>query len=293
MRVCVVGATGVVGRSLVPLLLGRGHQVLALVRSVERASSLSEVGAQVERFDLLEVGEARRLFELLSGCSAVVHVATAIPRDFAAPGAWDTNTRLRTEGTRLMLEAALSAGVDVYLQQSITLAYPDGGDRWLDEDTPFDASPERAEVVVPVRVMEAQVRSVDPGRLRWCVLRGGMLVGPGTAQEATVARLLGSEESIPGDGRGFLSLVHVMDFAAAAAYALERAPGGSVFNVVDQPVRQGKYLKRLAQFVGANPPPHRPAEDGDPPSQRCSARRACETLRWRPTHSAWPKAQPG
>jgi hypothetical protein len=61
--------------------------VLALVRSVERASLLSELGAYVERFDLLEVGEARRLFELLSGCSAVVHVATAIPRDFAAPGA--------------------------------------------------------------------------------------------------------------------------------------------------------------------------------------------------------------
>jgi nucleoside-diphosphate-sugar epimerase len=268
MRVCVVGATGVVGRSLVPLLLGRGHQLLALVKSVERDSPLSEVGVQVERFDLLKVGEARRLFGLLSGCSAVVHVATVIPRDFAAPGAWHASTRPRTEGTRLLLEAALSAAVDVYLQQSITLAYPDGGDRWLDEDTPFDASPERAEVVVPVRVMEAQVRSVDPRRLRWCVLRGGMLVGPGTAQEATVTRLLAGEERVPGGGRGFLSLVHVMDFAAAVAYALERAPGGSVFNGVDQLLRQGEYLKRLAQFVGANPPPHRPAEVGDPPSQR-------------------------
>jgi nucleoside-diphosphate-sugar epimerase len=104
-----------------------------------------------------------------------------------------------------------------------------------------------------------------------------MLVGPGTAQEATVTRLLAGEERVPGDGRGFLSLVHVMDFAAAVAYALERAPAGSVFNVVDQPVRQGEYLRRLAQFVGATLPLHRPAEDGDPPSQRCSNRRARET----------------
>jgi nucleoside-diphosphate-sugar epimerase len=144
-------------------------------------------------------------------------------------------------------------------------------------NTPFDAAPEQAEVVVPVSVMEAQVRPVDPRRLHWCVLRGGMLVGPGTAQEATVTRLLAGEERVPGDGRGFLSLVHVMDFAAAVAYALERVPAGSVFNVVDQPVRQGEYLRRLAQFVGATLPLHRPAEDGDAPSQRCSNRRARET----------------
>ena len=73
------------------------------------------------------MGEAGRLSELFSCCSAVVHAATAISRDFAAPGAWDANTRLRTEGTRLLLEASLSAGVDAYLQQSITLAYPEAG----------------------------------------------------------------------------------------------------------------------------------------------------------------------
>jgi nucleoside-diphosphate-sugar epimerase len=293
MRVCVVGATGVVGRALVPLLLGRGHEVLALARSLEKASPLSEAGAEVERFDLLEIGEAGRLSGLLSGCSAVVHAATAIPRDLAAPGAWDANTRLRTEGTRLMLEASLSAGVDVYLQQSITLAYPDGGERWLDEDTPFDTSPERAEVVVPVRVMEAQVRSVDPGRLRWCVLRAGMLVGPGTAQEATIAGLQAGEERVPGDGCGFLSLVHVVDFAAAVADALERAPGGSVFNVVDEPMKQGEYLERLARLVGAAPLPHGPSEETGLPSQRSSYRRAREALGWRPTRGVWPEAEPG
>ncbi len=66
------------------------------------------------------MGEAGRLSELFSCCSAVVHAATAISRDFAAPGAWDANTRL-------LLEASLSAGVDAYLQQSITLAYPEAG----------------------------------------------------------------------------------------------------------------------------------------------------------------------
>jgi nucleoside-diphosphate-sugar epimerase len=118
-----------------------------------------------------------------------------------------------------------------------------------------------------------------------------MLVGPGTAQEATIARLQAGEESIPDDGGGFLSLVHVADFAAAVADALERAPGGSVFNVVDEPMRQGEYLKRLAQLVGAAPPPCKPTEGSDPPSQRSSNCRVREALGWRPTRGVWPEAQ--
>lgn len=288
MLVCVVGASGVVGRSLAPLLSRRGHEVRALVRSLEKSRDLADTGAEVERFDLLEVGEAKRLPRLLSGCEAVVHTATAIPSDSSASGAWDANTRLRTEGTRVLLEAALAAGVEAYVQQSIALAYPDGGERWIDEDTPLDASPERAEVVAPVRVMEAQVRSVDPGRLRWTVLRGGTLVGPGTAQEAVIARLHDSKETVPGDGEAFLSLVHVEDFARAAEAAVRRARPGSTLNVTDEPIRQGEYLDRLAELTGAAPPP-RDRSMSHPPSLRCSNRYAREALGWEPTHGVWPE----
>ncbi len=81
--------------------------------------------------------------------------------------------------------------------------------------------------------------------------------------------------------------------AAAVADALERAPGGSVFNVVDEPVRQGEYLERLARLVGAVPPPRGPAEEAGLPSQRSSNRRAREALGWRPTRGDWPEAEPG
>src|SRR5947209_13336979 len=132
MRVFVVGATGVLGRALVPLLLARGHAVRALARSPERARPLAEAGTDVVPGDLLEPELATRLPGLLAGCQAVIHAATAIPRDAAAPGAWDATTRLRTEGTRRLLDAALATGAGRYLQQSIVMAYPDGGDRWLD-----------------------------------------------------------------------------------------------------------------------------------------------------------------
>src|SRR5947209_11513040 len=95
----------------------------------------------------------------------------------------DATTRLRTEGTRRLLDAALAAGAGRYLQQSIVMAYPDGGDRWLDEGTPLDDSPARAAVCAPVAAMEGMLRDTDPERLGWCILRGGIFVGPGTGQD--------------------------------------------------------------------------------------------------------------
>lgn len=130
MRIFIAGATGVLGRSLVPLLVQQGHTVAALVRSPEKAPV--EAGVELLQGDLLSEETKERLSALMSGCQAVLHIATAIPRDFNAPGAWDANTRLRIEGTRSLLDASLKAGVERYVQQSITLAYEDGGDRWLD-----------------------------------------------------------------------------------------------------------------------------------------------------------------
>src|SRR5690348_10215764 len=124
MKVFIAGATGVLGRSLIPLLLQQGHTVRALVRSIEKAPR--EAGVELSHGDLLSEETRGRLPTLMSGCQAALHIATAIPKDFGAPGAWDTNTRLRVEGTRSLLDASLAAGVERYIQQSITLAYEDG-----------------------------------------------------------------------------------------------------------------------------------------------------------------------
>jgi nucleoside-diphosphate-sugar epimerase len=132
------------------------------------------------------------------------------------------------------------------------------------------------------------VRAIPPDRLAWCILRGGSFQGPGTAQEGTIARLLEGTERVPCDGQSYISPVHPADMAEAVAAALERAPGGSTFNVVDEPVRQGGYLDRLAAIVGA-PPPERDPTKPCPPSFRCSNAAAREVLGWTPTHSIWPE----
>jgi nucleoside-diphosphate-sugar epimerase len=289
MRVIVFGATGVLGRELVPLLLRQGHMVVAPVRSPEKARALAEAGVELHAGDLLSPETQEHLPDLMAGCQSVVHIATAIPRDFGAPGAWEANTRLRTEGTRAVLDAALAAGVERYVQQSIVMAYVDGGDRLLDESTPLDTSPKRASVCRPVIDMEGMVRAVPPEGLAWCILRGGSFQGPGTAQDGTVERLREGTERVPCDGSSYISPVHPADMVAAVALALERAPGGSIFNVNDEPIRQGDYLDRLAALVGA-PPPERDTSRPCPPSFRCSSAAARETLGWEPTHSIWPEA---
>jgi nucleoside-diphosphate-sugar epimerase len=289
MRIFIAGATGVLGRELVSLLLQHGHTVIAPVRSPEKAQALANLGVELHPGDLLSHGTQERLPQMMASCQAVVHAATAIPRDYGAPNAWEANTRLRTEGTRALLYAALAAGVERYVQQSIVMAYVDGGGRWLDESTPLDTSPARAGVCGPVIEMEGMVRAVPPARLAWCILRGGSFQGRGTAQDRTIARLREGSETVPCDGSSYISPVHPADMAAAVVAAIERAPGGSIFNINDEPLRQGDYFDRLAEIVGA-PMPERDPSKPCPPSFRCSSAAAREALGWVPTHGIWPES---
>jgi len=236
--------------------------------------------------DLLSI-DAEALTAALKNCAAVLHIATAIPRDVTGSNSWDANTRLRTEGVRKLVDASLRAGVERYLQQSITMAYSGRGDRWITEEAPLDSSPERAQVCAPVIAMEQMLGDTRPDRLRWCVLRGGSFVGPGTFQDDVLARLGLGTERVPGDGRNYVSFIHVADMATAFVAAIEHAPAGSVFNVVDEPIRQGEYLDRLADSIGA-PVPGRDGRARRPPSWRCSAHAARTVLRWRPSHGVFP-----
>lgn len=273
----MVGATGVLGRELVPLLLERGHRVRALVRS---PGKILEPGVETHPFDLLAADAAARLPSLLRGCDVVMHLATANPRVASAPNAWDANTRLRTEGTRILLDAACAANATRYVQQSIIMAYPDGGDNWLHETTPLDDSPARAAITAPVREMEAMVRAVPPAKLAWCILRGGAFVGPETARADLVARLRTGTAVVPCDGRNFISPIHVRDVATAILAALD-APAGGIFNIVADPIRYGDYADQLARSINA-PLPSRDSSRACPPSWRCSNRAAREQLHWNP-----------
>lgn len=288
MRVFIAGATGVLGRAVIPQLLRGGNSVRTLVRSSERGGKLkSEKGLiEVVQGDLLAPETVQQLPEMMKGCDAVMHIATAIPSNPSAPGAWDANTRLRTEGTRSLLDAALAAGVDYYFQQSIVMAYINGGDEWLDENTPLDTSPARAAVCEPVIRMEAMVREVPIEKMPWCILRGGQFVGRGTGQDVTVARIREGKMVVPCDGNNFISPVNVDDMARAFALALTNAMPGTTFNIVGDPVHNGEYLDHIAGLLNV-PPPQRNLSEPCPPSHRCTSEAAGLFLGWEPQNSIY------
>ncbi len=288
MRLFIAGATGVLGRNLIPLLLQQGHIIRVLVRTPQHAQRLQGSGVEIVFGDLLAQHMPEQIVQFAQDCDAILHLATAIPPDPTIPGAWESNTRLRTTGTSLLLQAALASGTSYYVQQSVVMAYPDHGDQWISENMPLDISPARAHICEPVIAMENMVRAISPRQLPWCIARGGWFVGPGTQQDRQIAQLRAGQVIVPGDGSNFLSLVNVADMADALSAILQAAPAGAIMNIVDEPIRNGDYLDTLAKLYGVAQPA-RDASQHNPPSLRCSNTAARKMLGWRPVHGIWPE----
>jgi len=131
-KVFVIGATEAIGGHAVPALVRAAQTVTALARTPEKAARLSKQGASpitVSMFDRTALTEA------FKGYDAVVNLATAIPPTvkFLQTKAWTENDRVRKQGSAVIIDAAIAAGVDSVVQESVSMMYPDRGDAWIDE----------------------------------------------------------------------------------------------------------------------------------------------------------------
>ncbi|WP_168585202.1 NAD(P)-dependent oxidoreductase [Saccharopolyspora sp. ASAGF58] len=284
MHVFAIGASGVLGRHLVPMLLRRGHDVT--VMAPDRLDRLPGEARRV-RASLLDPAAERLLAAEFKEVDAVVNAATAVPAMPTAPGGWARNTALRSTGTAVVTGALQEAEVRRFVQMSITMVYADGGDDKLTEAAPLDHRPERATLVDPVLAMETAVRKLPADEIAWSILRGGRFVGPGTVQDQQRARLRAEDLPIPGAGREWVSMVHARDYADAVVAALERGCAGKTLNVADQPVRVADYYRDLARADDSPPPRHDPNAAAEP-SHRVSSEAARQLLGWAPVHGIWP-----
>ena len=255
MRVLVSGATGAVGKALVPRLVDRGHDVVATTRSPSRAGLVEAMGATPLVLDVLDgtaVGEAVARVQP----EVIVHQATAVSGtpDLRRFDRWfETTNRLRTEGTGHLLAAAQATGVRRVVAQSYTgwTNARDGGPS-KSEDDPLDPEPLPAQhrSIAAIRHLE---RAVTDAPVEGIVLRYGNFYGPG-ASEGLVDLVRRRRFPIVGDGAGVWSWIHVEDAATATIAAVQHG-GRGVYNVVDdEPAPVSAWLPALAEAVGAPPP---------------------------------------
>ncbi|MFI4984846.1 MAG: NAD-dependent epimerase/dehydratase family protein [Solirubrobacterales bacterium] len=258
----MAGATGVIGRRLVPLLVADGHQVTGMIRSPQKADALRAMGAEPAIADALDA-EAVRTAVSDARPDAVIHELTSLPpridprkleRDSAL------NDRLRSEGTRHLVAAAQAAGAGRIVAQSIAFAYAPGPPGTLhgEQDPLFLRAPK------PFRRSAEALSDLDDAVLGagGVVLRYGYFYGPGSAispggsivEDVTRRRL-----PVIGGGGGVWSFIHVDDAARATVAALARG-GSGAYNVVDDdPARVSDWLPALAAALGAPRPFRLPA----------------------------------
>lgn len=258
MRVFIAGATGVIGRQLVPLLVREGHAVTGMTRSPTHADWLRAVGATPLTLDVYD-GAALTAAVIAAAPEVVLHELTALPARFDPKDdqTYAATNRLRTEGTRHLLAAARAAGARRFIAQSISFLTAPEGPSVLDETAPpyLRAPGPFGAAIAAALDLERQVTTTEG--LAGIVLRYGVLYGPGTAYAAdgaTAAEVRRRRYPIVGAGSGVFSFLHVADAAGITARALERgAPG--VYNAVDDaPAPMRDWLPVYARALGAPAP---------------------------------------
>jgi nucleoside-diphosphate-sugar epimerase len=250
MKVFITGATGVIGRRAVPLLVAAGHAVTAVERSCVGAAHIAHVGAQPIELDLFD---ARAVRAAVAGHEAVINLATHMPETtlkMLLPGAWTENDRLRSEGARNIAEAALAGGAQRLIQESFAPVYPDCGGKWIDESVRI--APERYNRTVADAERTAE-RFTQAGR-DGIVLRFAAFYGADAMQFNDLVRALRlGIAPLPSSPAAYISSIS-HDDAAAAVVASLAAPAGAYNVSDDEPLTRRAYFDTLAALIGAPPP---------------------------------------
>ena len=303
-KIFVAGATGAIGRQLVPRLVAAGHEVHGMTRSESKQELLDQMGAVPVVADALDPDQVAEAVGRAKP-DVIVHELTAIgainmrrvDRDFAM-----TN-RLRTEGTDHLLSAGQAVGVRRFIAQSVAgygIYARTGG--WIKtEEDPLETEPAREmrETLAAIRHLETAVLGA-----RWTegiVLRYGAFYGPGTSLAPGAEQFeLVRRRKFPlvGEATGVWSFIHVADAAEATVAAVEHGSRGAYNVVDDEPAPVSDWLPALAQELGAKPPMRVPrmvarvlaGEAGVAMMTElrgASNAKAKQELRWRPAHPSW------
>jgi nucleoside-diphosphate-sugar epimerase len=265
MRVFIAGATGAIGRQLVPKLIERGHQVFALTRSARSEEAARALGAESVEGDALDRESVIAAIKRAEP-EVVVNELTAIGKvDLRnLDRSFELTNRLRTEGTDALLAGAVAVGARRFIAQGFGgWPYARVGGWVKTEEDPLDDDPplHTEQTLAAMKHLESAVTGAR--EIEGIVLRYGGFYGPATSlapggQQAEDIRR--RRFPIVGNGQGRTSFMHVEDGAEATVLAIEATAPSPIYNIVDDdPAPVAEWLPYLAKVLGAKPPLHVPA----------------------------------
>jgi 2-alkyl-3-oxoalkanoate reductase len=301
MRVFVAGASGILGRRLVPQLINAGHDVIGTHNSPTNAELLRTLGAQPVMLDLLDADAVSKAV-LESEPDAIVHEATALANQKfgrSLDKTFTSTNQLRTKGTDALLAAARKAGVHRFVAQSFApYRYVREGGPIKTEDDPLDPTPppNTQQSFAAMAYLDRAVTDFGGIALRY----GGFY---GDAKDGWSELVRKRRVPIVGDGGGVFSWIHLDDAATATVLALEHS-GAAVYNIVDdEPAPVREWLPALAKALNAKPPRRFPtwlarlvggeaAVVMGTEVRGASNAKAKRELGWTPRYPSWRKGFP-
>lgn len=281
------------------MLVREGHRVVAMTRSAERAAALEAMGAQAV---VVDVYDEPRLIEVVKTAKpdTVIHQLTAFGATEGDPLA--ETLRVRTEGTRNLVLAAIIAKARRFITQSISFICTPHGEGLTTEQTPLYLDGPLPQIrPLAEAVRELEVRTMRNASMEGLVLRYGWFYGPGTnygPNDVIPRAIRKGKMPIVGNGAGTYSFIHVDDAAAATVNALTRGDTG-IYNIVDDdPAPLRDWLPVAAELLGGPPPQHVDAETvraklGDmmvyiyDEQRGASNVKAKRVLEWQPRLKSW------
>lgn len=302
MRVFVAGATGAIGKQLVPLLVEAGHEVHGMTRSASKMTMLHQMGATAVVADALDPGQVARAVGEAQP-DVIVHQLTSLagPGMQALKRGVELTNRLRTEGTDHLLSAGQAVGVKRFVAQSNYAVYDRTGGPVKSEDDPLDPDPpgKLGEGLTAMRHLEEAVLGAT-----WTegiALRYGGFYGPGTNMTSggeLFEMIRKRRFPLVGDGGGVWSFVHITDAAEATMAAVEHGTRG-VYNITDDdPAPVAEWLPELSRMLSGKPPRRMPrlvlrlfAGEGGvvmmTDARGASNAKAKREMGWVPAHPSW------
>jgi nucleoside-diphosphate-sugar epimerase len=305
MKVLLAGATGALGKQLVPRLLAEGHEVVGTTRTESKLALLEELGASGVVADLLDPDQVARVVAEAEP-EVIIHQLTALNRPFDVrhvDRTFEETNRLRTEATDHLLAAGRAIGVKRFIAQSFAgWPFARTGGLVKSEDDPLDPAPPDSmrQSLAAIRHVEEAVTGAD-----WTegiVLRYGGFYGPGTSLSreggAQTKQIRERKFPVVGNGAGVWSFIHIEDAADATVAAVTRGRPG-LYNIVDDdPAPVAEWLPAAASAIGAPPPRHVPRWLGRLVAGEAGAvmmtevrgasnEKAKHELAWQPRHASW------